>query len=99
VTETTLGWVGIGLLVAAGLAIVVEGVLMAIWGMAVAKRTQTLAERLNTERGLLESDLETLRLAMEETKRLWRPYRTILRWLSHPLTIALWQSYRRRGMV
>ena len=98
-TETTVGWVGIGLLVAAGLAIVVEGVLVAIWGMAVARRSQTLLERLNTGRGLLESDLEMLRLAMEETKRLWRPYRTILRWLSHPLTIALWQSYRRRGIV
>lgn len=99
-TEGTIGWVGIGLLVVAGLAIVVEGVLMAVWATAVAKRTQAIVESLNTERGLLESDEEKLRLGMEEMQRLWRPYQTILRWLGHPLTIALWQSYRRRrGLV
>jgi hypothetical protein len=96
---TTAGWVGVGLLVAAALAIVVEGVVAAVWGRRVAKRTLALTERLNTERGLVESDLEKLRLAIEETRRLWRPYRTILRWLGHPLTIALWQSYRRRGIM
>lgn len=96
---TTLGWVGIGLLVAAGLAIVVEGALAAVWGAAVAKRALKLSELLNTERGLQESDLEKLRLAMEETRQLWRPYRVALRWLGHPLTIALLQSYRRRWLV
>ena len=94
-----MGWVGIGLLVVAGLAIVVECVLMAVWAATMAKRTQAIVEILNTERGLVESDVEKLRLAMEETQRLWQPFRTILRWLGHPLTIALWQSYRRRGMV
>jgi hypothetical protein len=93
---TTLGWVGIGLLAAAGLAIVVEAVVAALWGMAMAKRALTLQERLATERGLLESDLERLRLAIEETQRLWKPYRLILRWLGHPLTLALFASYRRR---
>ncbi|HVD47702.1 MAG TPA: hypothetical protein VNG70_10510 [Candidatus Limnocylindria bacterium] len=95
----TLGWVGIGLLVVAGLAIVVEMVVVAMWGIALAKRTVTLSERFKTERGLLQSDLEKLRLALEETKRLWRPYRTILRWLGHPLTIALLASYRRRRLL
>ncbi len=96
---TTLGWVGIGLLVVAGVSIVVEGIFAAMWGRALAIRSMKLSERLEVERGMLEADLERLRLALEETERLWRPYRTILRWLSHPLTIALWQSYRRRGMV
>jgi hypothetical protein len=96
---TTLGWAGVGLLVAAGLAIFIEGVLAAVWGWAVARRTFKLAVLLHTERELLDSDLETLRLAMEETQRLWRPYRRILRWLRHPLTIALWQSYLRRGIA
>lgn len=93
---TTVGWAGVGLLVVAGLAVVIEGVVAALWGMAVAKRALTLKERLETERRLMESDLEKLRLALEETQRLWRPYRTILRWLGHPLTIALLGSYRRR---
>jgi hypothetical protein len=96
---TTIGWIGIGLLVVAGLAIIVEAALAAVWGMAVAKRTATLSERLQTERRLLEEDLEKLRLALEETKRLWKPFRIILGWLGHPLTIALWQSYLRRGIV
>ena len=93
---TTLGWVGVGLLVAAGLAIVIEGVVAALWGMAVAKRALTLSQRLETDRRLVEADLEKLRLALEETQRLWRPYRMVLRWLQHPLFIALLGSYRRR---
>jgi hypothetical protein len=96
---TTVGWVGVGLLVLASLAIVVEGVVAAAWGLTVAKRTLALTERLNTERGIWESDLEKLRLAMEETRRLWQPYRMILRWLGHPLTIALIGSYRRRRLL
>ncbi len=96
---TTLGSVGVGLLVAAGLAIVVEAAFAAVWGRKVAKRAFTLTERLMSERAILELDLERLRLAMEETDRLWRPYGRILRWLRHPLTIALLQSYRRRGIV
>lgn len=96
---TAVGWTGVGLLVVAGLAILVEAALAAVWGRAVAKRALVLTERMNSERTLLESDLERLRLAMEETRRLWRPYRRILRWLGNPLTIALWQSYRRRGLV
>ena len=95
----TFGWVGIGLLVVAGLAIVIEMVVVAVWGAALVKATMTLSERLKTERGLLEADLEKLRLALEETKGLWRPHRTILRWASHPLTIALFASYRRRRLL
>jgi hypothetical protein len=93
---TTLGWVGVSLLVAAGLAIVAEAVVAAWWAMAVAKHAVTLSGRVETERRLVEADLEKLRRALEETKRLWRPYRTVLRWLQHPVVIALLGSYRRR---
>jgi hypothetical protein len=96
---TTLGWVGVGLLVAAGLAIVIESIFAAWWGLAVARRALTLSERLETERRLVQSDLEKLRLALEETKRLWRPYRLVLRWVQNPLIIALLGSYRRRRLV
>jgi hypothetical protein len=94
-----LGWIGVGLLVAAGLAIVIEAVVAALWGRAVAKRALALSQRLETERGLVEADLEKLRLALEETQRLWRPYRMVLRWLQHPLVIALLGSYRRRWLA
>jgi len=96
---TTLGWAGVGLLVVAGLAIVVESIVAAWWGFAVARRALTLSQRLETERRLLESDLEKLRLAIEETRRLWRPYGMVLSWLQHPLIIALLGSYRRRRLV
>ena len=96
---TTLGWAGVGLLVAAGLAIVVEAIVAALWGTAVAKRALTLSQRLETERALVEADLEKLRLALAETQRLWRPYARFLRWLQHPLVIALLGSYRRRRLM
>ncbi len=95
---TSLGWIGVWLLVAGVVAIVAEGVLLAVWGMAVAKRSRSLQELVETERGLIEADLKRLQEALEETRRLWRPYRRVLRWLRHPITIALLQSYAgRRG--
>jgi hypothetical protein len=96
---TTLGWVGVGLLVGAVIVLVVEGALMAVWSTRVGKQTRALAEQLATERGLIAADVERLRSALEETRRLWQPYRRALRWLRHPLTIALIASYRRRAGV
>jgi hypothetical protein len=96
---TAAGWVGVGLLVAAGLAVILEAVVAALWSLGLARRSQALAKLIESEREMLLADLERLRLAMQETERLWRPYRRVLRWLRHPLTIALWQSYRRRGIL
>lgn len=96
---TPLGWIGVWLLVAGVAAIVAEGVLAGVWGMAVAKRSRALQERIETERGMIEADLQRLQDALEETRRLWRPYRRALRWLRHPIAIALMQSFagRRAG--
>jgi hypothetical protein len=66
---------------------------------AVGKRTRALAEHLQAEQELLQSDVQRLRHALEETERLWRPYGRALRWLRHPLTIALLQSYARRRVL
>ena len=93
---TALGWVGVAMLVVGSLVIVIEAILMVIWGMRVGRRTLTLNQRIETERRLLQSDVERLKRAVEETRLLWQPYRRALRWLSHPLLIALAQSYRRR---
>ena len=73
-----------------------EGVLVAVWGLAVARRTRTLNGLVEAEKGLIDADIKRLRAALEETRRLWRPYRRVLKWLRHPLTIALLQSYARR---
>jgi len=95
-TEDLLGAIGIWLLVAGGLAIVVELALVAIWGLALGRRARALSERIESERNEIRADVERLRLAVEEMKVLWRPYRRVLRWLRHPLMIALLGSYRRR---
>ena len=93
---TTIGWVGVWLLVGSFVLMLAEGVLVAVWGLAMARRTRTLAELAQNEQGLIEADVKKLRTALAETQRLWRPYQRALRWLRHPLVIALLQSYARR---
>ena len=92
----TVGWIGVWLLVVCAVAIVVEGVVAILWALAMKKRTTALSEQLQTERSLIEEDVKRLRAAIEETTRLWKPYARALRWLRHPITIALLQSYSRR---
>lgn len=93
-----VGWIGIGVLIAAVLAIVIEGVLAAVWSMRMAKAAQLLSERVEFERVEIEADVARLRAALVEMQRLWQPYRRVLRWLNHPLVIALIGSYRARRM-
>lgn len=91
-----LGWIGIWLLVIAAIAIVFEGVLAGLWSVRLARRSTALAERLMSERVQLQADVERLQAAVAETQVFWQPYGRILRWLRHPLAIALLQSYVRR---
>jgi hypothetical protein len=95
-TMALLGTIGIGLLVAGAVAIVIEMALVAVWGVAMSRRMRALTASIENERSEIQADLERLKLAIEETKRLWRPYRRALRWLRHPLVLALLGSYRRR---
>jgi hypothetical protein len=89
--------IGIVLLVIGVAAIIVEGVLGGLWGVRLSRRARALSEHLANERGRLQGDVERLRLAMAETEMLWRPYARLLRWLRHPIAIALLQSLIRRG--
>ena len=91
-----LAWIGVWLLVVSVALILVEGALAGIWSLRIMRKSQVLSERIAAERALLEDDLAKLRAAMEETRRLWQPYRRVLRWLRHPLVVALMQSYARR---
>ncbi len=95
-TPALLGTIGIWLLAAAVTAIIVELTLMAVWGLAIGRRMQGLSQRLASQQAEMEADVEKLRRAIEETRALWRPYKRVLRWLRHPLVIALLGSYRRR---
>lgn len=91
-----LGLVGIWLLVAGVLAIVVEGVVAAIWSIRISRKATAVSAKLAEERGRLQADVERLRLALAEMEALWQPYGRLLRWLRHPIAIALLQSYSRR---
>jgi hypothetical protein len=96
VSLATLGTVGVWLLIAAGLLLVVELVLMAVWGVAMSRRMLALNESISTQRAAIQADLERLRRAIEETRVLWQPYSQVLRTLNHPLVLAVLASVRRR---
>ena len=95
-TQAMLGTIGVWLLVAAGLVLIVELVLVAVWGAAMSRRMLALNQSISSQRAEIEADLERLRRAIEETKVLWRPYQRILRMLNHPLLLAVFASLRRR---
>jgi hypothetical protein len=90
---TTIGpW----LLVAGVALILVEGAVGAAWGLRLARQGRALAARLERDRSQVEADVQRLRETLEETRRLWAPYRRALRWLRHPLVAALMGSVWRR---
>ncbi|HEV3162829.1 MAG TPA: hypothetical protein VGZ22_02230 [Isosphaeraceae bacterium] len=95
-TQAMLGTIGIWLLVGAGVLLIIELVLIAVWGAAMSRRMLALNQSVASQRAEIQSDLERLRLAIEETRMLWRPYRRILRTLNHPLLLAVFASVRRR---
>jgi hypothetical protein len=90
--------IGVWLLVVSAMAIVVEGVLAAVWAASLVKRSRALSEGIETQRALIEGDMARLRAAIEETKRLWRPYQRVLRWVRHPLVVALLESLAMRRL-
>jgi hypothetical protein len=92
----TPGWVGVWVFAGSSAVVVLELAIAGLWTARLAKRGRALAVVLQRERGLLQADLERLQVAMDETRRLWRPYGRALRWLRHPLVIALIGYYRRR---
>ncbi len=91
-----LGWLGVWLFVGSSVVILIELALAGLWSMRLARRGRALAAALEAERGLVQADVERLRATIEETKVLWRPYGRVLRWLRHPLVVALIGYYRRR---
>ena len=88
--------IGIAMLIAGVVAIIIEGAVAALWSLRVSRRARVLSERLASEQGKLQADVERLRQAMAETEALWQPYARLIRWLRHPITIALIQSCARR---
>jgi ABC-type bacteriocin/lantibiotic exporter with double-glycine peptidase domain len=93
---TDLSWIGFWLLVVGVVAILLEGILALVWSLRMARRSREINERLTSEQARLQADFERLRNAVAETQALWQPYRRLLRWLRHPLAIAVMQSFARR---
>ena len=90
------GWVGIWLLVASTIAVVVELAVIGLWSARLARRSRVVSERLMAEQARLQADLDRLQASLAETQTLWQPYGRLLKWLRHPIAIALLQSYMRR---
>ena len=91
-----LGWYGVWVLVGSVAVILIEAAMVAIWAVRLGRRARALRVLLEGERALIQADVARLRAALEEMRTLWRPYARVLRWLRHPLVIALIGSYRRR---
>lgn len=91
-----LGLVGIWLLLVSVVVIAAEGALAAVWSLRLSRKARALNERLAEERGRLQADVDRLRLALAEMEVLAQPYGRLLRWLRHPIAIALLRSYARR---
>jgi hypothetical protein len=91
-----MGWYGVWLLLGSAAVIVAEVALVGIWSLRLSRRARALTTVVEGERTLIQGDVARLRAALEEMRRLWRPYARALRWLRHPLVIALIGSYRRR---
>lgn len=90
-------WIGIWLLVVSVVVIMLEGLLAAIWSLRLSRKARTVSKLIASQQAALNADLERLRASIAEMRELWEPYRRLLRLLRHPLTIALMQSFVRRG--
>jgi len=93
------GLIGIYVLIVAAVAIVIESALAAWWSVRIAQRSQALNEKLLSERANLEAGVARLQMTLEEMKVLWQPYGRLVRWVQHPLAIAVIQSFVRRVAV
>ena len=88
--------IGPWLLVLGAAAIVVEGTVASVWTVRLARQGRALTAMLERQRGLVQADVSRLRETLEETRRLWEPWRRALRRLRHPLVAALLASFWRR---
>ena len=93
----TLSWAGVGTAVAGLVLLVIEFLLVLPRALRLTKRLRELNLLLDNSRRLTQDELQLLRKATLETQSLLRPFRRLRRWLTHPLTVALFASYRRRA--
>jgi hypothetical protein len=88
--------VGRGMLIVATV-LAVGAVLLPVprW-LRVRRRSRLLQVRLAETEARIDASVSMLRTQREEMRGLLQPWRTTLKWATHPLTIALARSYWRR---
>ena len=79
-----------------GLVIVVELLIAVPLVIRLRRRVAQLSGLVALDAGVAESELLRLQLALADSRRLLLPYRRLLKYLRHPLVIALLASLRRR---
>jgi hypothetical protein len=93
---TWIGWLGVEMAVVGAVVIVIELLLLLPRFLRLTKHIDELTLTYTENLRLTRDELRILSQAASETRTLLRPYRRIQRWLRHPLTLALFASYRRR---
>lgn len=94
---TGLGAVGLALVGVSALVVAAAGLAVVLPAGLRLRRTAAVTERLIADyREGMGAELWRLRQAELERAMLLRPVRRVRRWLGHPLTIALLESYARR---
>lgn len=64
--------------------------------LKVRRRARALHTQVGSVRVEIEASLAQLAAGRAEMERLLGPWRQVLKWATHPLTVALVQSYHRR---
>jgi hypothetical protein len=93
---TLLGGLGVALLALAGVIALVGVVVALPRALRVRRAALATIELAATYRLLLGISATELQLAALERNQLLRPYRRVRRWVTHPLTVALAESWARR---
>jgi hypothetical protein len=91
-----VGEIGLGLLVVSALIVLIGAATVVPRILSVRRRARLLQVHAVQAHLDLDTALDELVSGRAEMDRLLRPWRTLLKWATHPLTMALIQSYRRR---
>jgi hypothetical protein len=93
---TPLAWIGVGMLVLAVLVALVGGVAVLPRALRVRRALLETESLVYAYRLMVDVTALELRLSSLERHGLLGPWRRVRRWVLHPLTVALIESWRRR---
>jgi hypothetical protein len=91
-----LDWLGIDMAVVGLVVIALEVILVLPRFLRLTKHLNELTLVYERNLRLARDELQILSRAAAETRALLQPYGRLQRWLAHPITLALFASYRRR---